>query len=73
MLEIKNLTVYYGHALALENINLTVPDKGLTAVIGPNGAGKTTLLKAISRIVNPAAGSIVYQRAGTCWTSRPTS
>ncbi len=60
MLEIKNLTVYYGHALALEDINLNVPDKGLTAVIGPNGAGKTTLLKAISRIVPPAKGSIVY-------------
>jgi len=60
MLEIKNLTVYYGHALALEDINITVPDKGLTAVIGPNGAGKTTLLKTISRIVDPAKGSIVF-------------
>jgi branched-chain amino acid transport system ATP-binding protein len=61
MLEIKNLTIYYGHALALENISITVPEKGLTAVIGPNGAGKTTLLNAISRIVDPARGSIVYQ------------
>ena len=60
MLEIKNLTVYYGHALALENITITVPGKGLTAVIGPNGAGKTTLLKAISRIVDPANGSIAF-------------
>ncbi len=60
MLEIKNLTVYYGHALALEDINLNVADKGLTAVIGPNGAGKTTLLKAISRIVHPAKGSIAF-------------
>jgi len=61
MLEIKNLTIYYGHALALENINITVPEKGLTAVIGPNGAGKTTLLKAISRLVDPAQGSIAYK------------
>ena len=61
MLEINNLWVYYGNALALENINLTVPDKGLTAVIGPNGSGKTTLLKAISRIVDPAKGSVVYK------------
>ena len=60
MLEINNLWVYYGNALALENINLTVPDKGLTAVIGPNGSGKTTLLKAISRIVNPAKGLITF-------------
>ena len=60
MLEIKDLTVYYGHALALENINIRVADKGLTAVIGPNGAGKTTLLKAISRIINPAKGAILF-------------
>ncbi len=60
MLEIKNLSVYYGHALALENINITVSEKGLTAVIGPNGAGKTTLLKTISRIVDPAKGSITF-------------
>jgi branched-chain amino acid transport system ATP-binding protein len=60
MLEINNLTVYYGHALALENVSIAVPDKGLTAVIGPNGAGKTTLLKAISRVIDPARGSISY-------------
>ena len=60
MLEIKDLTVYYGHALALEKVSLSVPDKKLTAVIGPNGSGKTTLLKAISRIVDPAKGSISY-------------
>jgi len=60
MLEIKNLSVYYGHALALEDINITIPNKGLTAVIGPNGAGKTSLLKTISRLVNPAKGSITF-------------
>ena len=60
MLEIKDLTVHYGHALALEDINVTVPDKGLTAIIGPNGAGKTTLLKTISRLVEPTKGSIIF-------------
>lgn len=60
MLEIKDLTVHYGHALALEDINVTVPNKGLTAIIGPNGAGKTTLLKTISRLVEPTKGSITF-------------
>lgn len=60
MLEIRNLTVYHGHALALQGINLSVPDKGVTAIIGPNGAGKTTLLKTISRLVNPTNGSIIF-------------
>lgn len=59
MLEIKDLSIHYGQALALENINLSVPEKGLTAIIGPNGAGKTTLLKAISRIINPTKGAIL--------------
>ena len=58
MLEIKNLYVYYGYALALENVNIDLLKKGITAIIGPNGAGKTTLLKAISRVVNPTKGSI---------------
>jgi branched-chain amino acid transport system ATP-binding protein len=60
MLEIKDLSVHYGQALALERITLSVPDKGLTAIIGPNGAGKTTLLKAISRLVEPTRGSILH-------------
>jgi len=58
MLNINNLTVHYGQALALENVSLTVSGHGLTAVIGPNGAGKTTLLKAISRLVTPSQGDI---------------
>lgn len=60
MLEIENLTVHYGQALALEDINVNVPDEGLTAIIGPNGAGKTTLLKAISRLITPTKGSITF-------------
>lgn len=61
LLEIKNLTVRYEQALALERVDLIVPEKGLTAVIGPNGAGKTTLLRVISRLKNPSAGSIIFK------------
>lgn len=61
MLEINNLSVHYGQALALENISLSIPEKGLTAIIGPNGAGKSTMLKAISRLVEPSRGSIVLK------------
>jgi branched-chain amino acid transport system ATP-binding protein len=60
MLKIKNLTVYYGQALALENVSLSAPNHGLTAVIGPNGGGKSTLLKAISRLVTPDSGEIEF-------------
>lgn len=61
LLEIRNLTVKYGQALALENVDLRVQEKGLTAMIGPNGAGKTTLLRTISRLKDPAAGGINFR------------
>ena len=60
MLEIRDLSVYYGSALALNNINIDVPKRSVTAVIGPNGAGKTTLLKAVSRLVEPRNGKINF-------------
>jgi branched-chain amino acid transport system ATP-binding protein len=48
MLEVKNLTVHYDGAMALNDVSVTVKKGELVAVVGPNGAGKTTLLKAIS-------------------------
>ncbi|MEM2256272.1 MAG: ABC transporter ATP-binding protein [Candidatus Bathyarchaeia archaeon] len=48
MLEVKNLTVHYDGAMALNNVSITVNKGEFVAVVGPNGAGKTTLLKAIS-------------------------
>jgi branched-chain amino acid transport system ATP-binding protein len=61
MLEIRALTVHYGRALALEDVNLDVPTNALVAVIGPNGAGKTTLLRAISGLLRPSQGSVSFE------------
>ena len=60
LLEITDLEVRYGNALALDGISLSVGVGQLVGVLGPNGAGKTTLLKAISRTVPPASGSVVF-------------
>ena len=51
MLEIKNLTVHYDGAMALNDVNLEVKDGEFVGVVGPNGAGKTTLLRAISGVL----------------------
>ena len=59
LLEVRNLVVHYGKALALEGVSLQVEAGELVAVLGPNGAGKTTLLKAVSRAV-PSHGDIVF-------------
>ena len=60
MLEIDNLVVRYGRALALDRLSLRVERGELVAVLGPNGAGKTTLLKAISRAVPLSSGHIRF-------------
>lgn len=51
MLEIRDLTVHYDGALALDGASLKVEDGEFVAVVGPNGAGKTTLLRAISGLL----------------------
>lgn len=61
LLEITDLAVHYGKALALESISLTVEPGQLVGVLGPNGAGKSTLLKAISRTVAPSSGQVLFR------------
>jgi branched-chain amino acid transport system ATP-binding protein len=63
LLEVTNLVVHYGKALALEGVSLSVESGELVGVLGPNGAGKTTLLKAISRTLPSSAGHIAFNGA----------
>ena len=60
MLELKNLTVSYGAISALQEISLAVAAGSIVTLIGSNGAGKTTTLKAISGLLKPKSGEIVY-------------
>ena len=61
MLKIRSLDVAYGGLKALSDVSLDVEEGQLVAVVGPNGAGKTTLFKAISGVVTPVAGEIIYK------------
>ncbi len=47
---IKNLDFSYGSSKALKNIDLEIPENGVTAFIGPSGCGKSTLLRCINRM-----------------------
>jgi len=49
-LVVKNLNFYYGTERALIDINLTIPEKMVTAFIGPSGCGKSTLLRTFNRM-----------------------
>jgi branched-chain amino acid transport system ATP-binding protein len=60
ILELRGVTVNYGGIRAIENIDLTINQGEVVTLIGANGAGKSTTLRAISRLVNPAAGTIIY-------------
>lgn len=46
----RNLNLWYGTNQALKNINLSIPQKKITALIGPSGCGKSTFLKTLNRM-----------------------
>ena len=60
LLEVRDLSVRYGGISALEHVDLSVTAGEVVTLIGANGAGKTTLLRAVSRVVEPHAGSIRF-------------
>ena len=60
MLEVEGLTCRYGKVEAVRDLTIAVKQGELVALIGANGAGKTTTLKAISGVLAPAAGRIVF-------------
>ncbi len=61
MLELVDLHVAYGNIKALRGVSLRVESGELVALIGSNGAGKSTTLKAISGLLRPTSGAILYE------------
>ena len=58
LLEVRDLTVGYGGAPVLRDVDLDVPAGSIVALVGANGAGKTTLLRTLSALVPLTRGSI---------------
>jgi branched-chain amino acid transport system ATP-binding protein len=61
VLEIRDMVCGYGGVTALRGISLEVKAGQLVALIGANGAGKSTTLRAISGLVAPRSGSMLFE------------
>jgi len=58
ILEVHQLTKYFGGLAALKNVSFAVPEQHIFGFIGPNGAGKTTLFNMIAGAMRPSAGRV---------------
>jgi len=61
LLEVRNLTVRYGSIEALRDISFSVDEGQIFSLIGANGAGKSSTLLALSGLVRPGAGTVVFR------------
>lgn len=50
VIEARSMNLWYGTNHALKDINITLPEKQITALIGPSGCGKSTFLKSLNRM-----------------------
>ena len=57
-LSIEHVSRFFGDAIALNDVSLTVPSGSITAIIGPSGSGKTTLLRLLAGLDSPDEGTV---------------
>ena len=58
MIQVNNLTKYYGDLCAVDQISLDIQQREILGILGPNGAGKTTTLRMLTGFLQPTSGSI---------------
>ena len=61
MLELRNISTYYGNIQALKDVSLTINAGEIVTLIGANGAGKSTTLMSICGINSPRRGEILFR------------
>jgi branched-chain amino acid transport system ATP-binding protein len=61
MLQLDGVNVFYGAIHALRNVSLTVNRGEVVTLIGANGAGKSTTLRAITGLLTPKSGRVVFE------------
>ena len=60
MLEVRNLSVFYGAIHAVKGLSFSIASGERVALLGANGAGKTTTLKTLSGLLRPRSGTIEF-------------
>src|SRR5690242_10471783 len=58
-IDVSNLNIYYGDFLAVEDVNISIPARSVTAFIGPSGCGKSTFLRTLNRMHEVIPGAHV--------------
>ena len=61
LLEVKDLTVYYGVICALKGISFEVNQGEIVSLIGANGAGKTTTMQSVVGLIPKRSGSVIFE------------
>lgn len=61
ILEVKNLTKYYGKELGVKEISFTLNKGEVFGFIGPNGAGKSTTIRSIMNLINKTSGEVYFR------------
>ena len=61
LLQANGVVKKYANHLALDHVDITIPEKQITGLLGPNGAGKTTFIRIINHITMPDEGTILFK------------
>ena len=61
IIEIKNLTKYYGQVKGIENLSLKLEEGEIFGFIGPNGAGKSTTIRCVMNLINKTNGEVLIE------------
>ena len=60
VLEATNVSKVFGGLVAVNDVNFTVPERGIVSLIGPNGAGKTTFFNCMTGLYKPTTGRVIF-------------
>jgi branched-chain amino acid transport system ATP-binding protein len=60
VLQARSISKIFGGLVAVNDVDFTVPEKGIVSLIGPNGAGKTTFFNCLTGLYKPTTGRVTF-------------